>query len=302
MDLRDRFKGAVLAHALGDAIGAPFEGWSTEQSDWKPFSPLQRFSQLKYTDDTEMSLICGASLIEHRGLVVDDLALRWARQADPKRGYGAGAIQTLELIRQGVHWSEASLRVFSGGSYGNGAAMRVAPLALFSYDNDNRLYETVANASRITHAHPLAIEGALIVARSIKAALLSNNAQELLDRVESIPVEDTYRSLRDMALRFIRRDVPDHREVVEVLGNGVQAKESVMTAVTIACCFIERPFEDLTGYTISLGGDVDTIGAMAGSIWGAFRGADALPERDLTRLENRNLIESQADNLFDLGN
>ena len=78
------------------------------------------------------------------------------------------------------------------------------------------------------------------------------------------------------------------------LGNGVLARDSALTAVALALLTRERPFEELLVGARRIGGDVDTIGAMAGAIWGAARGAGELPQASLGRLEERRRIEAAA--------
>ena len=75
------------------------------------------------------------------------------------------------------------------------------------------------------------------------------------------------------------------QEVVSELGNGIAAVDSCVTAVYLALAFRESSFDDLLEFAISLGGDVDTIAAMACAVWGAARGVDELPQARLGQLE-----------------
>ncbi len=299
MDLVERYRGCLLGLALGDALGAPFEGWSTEQTDWRPYSPRQSGSLLRYTDDTAMMIGCAACLIEHRGLEVDAMAKRWADDADPNRGYGPAVLRTLEGIRSGQHWSEAAHIVFPDGSFGNGAAMRVAPLALF-YREEKTRDEAVVAASRVTHAHRLAIDGARIIAAGVTSALEGAPGQDLLHPPDGLYARE-YAVQFQIARGLVEHGVPDHRRVAEQLGHGIESHRSVVASLVIASCFLDRPFEDLIGYIISLGGDVDTIAAMSSAIWGASQGAAALPVESLARLEDRDLIDQLAVRLVEHG-
>jgi len=129
--LEDKFAGSMLGLALADAMGARYEG-----------GPLGRVralddtgSVLTWTDDTEMARGLAESLVACRGLDADHLARTWAESMQPRRGYGAGARKLLERIRSGAHWREANRSVFPEGSFGNGAAMRAAPLGLCFRDD-----------------------------------------------------------------------------------------------------------------------------------------------------------------------
>src|SRR5262245_31347877 len=121
--LEDKFVGSLLGLALGDALGAPFEGGLAARLAWRALGIGKR-GTLRWTDDTEMALGLARSLTEHRGLDADSLARAWAEEADWKRGYGGGALRLLARIRGGEDWRTANRSVFPAGSYGNGAAMR----------------------------------------------------------------------------------------------------------------------------------------------------------------------------------
>ena len=259
------YAGCMLGLALGDALGAPYEGGVVERIAWK----LIARGNLLYTDDTEMSIVAAESLLEHGGVDQDALATAWAKHSSWTRGYGTGTLRLLKLVAGGADWRDANRSVFPDGSFGNGAAMRVAPVALLFAGRDD-LDEQVAAASEITHAHPLGIEGARLVARAIDNALRDESP---LDVTSDHP---------EYAERLERaRDGVVPRE----LGNSLLAHESAVTAI----CIAERAasFEELMEQAVTTGGDVDTIGAMAGAIWGARHGVEALPD---TRVEERDRI------------
>lgn len=87
---------------------------------------------------------------------------------------------------------------------------------------------------------------------------------------------------------------PAAAEVRQHLGNGISAPASCVTALYCALRFVDAPFAELLAFVASIGGDVDTIGAMAGAIWGAANGVDALPESLLSRLEQKDRLASVA--------
>ena len=90
------------------------------------------------------------------------------------------------------------------------------------------------------------------------------------------------------------RDDPTSTEVARRLGNGVAASESCVTAVYLGLRFLDRAFLELHQFVAACGGDVDTIGAMAGAIWGAANGIAPLPGAELDRLEQRERLMSVA--------
>ena len=130
-----------MGAAVGDALGAPFEGAASVS--WSTVEKLEREpGPLRYTDDTHMTLGVARSLVGRRGFDGDHMATLLARNymEEPWRGYGAGPPQVFHLLSQGVPWDQSGSRLFGGsGSYGNGAAMRVAPVALLGFHDMERV-------------------------------------------------------------------------------------------------------------------------------------------------------------------
>ncbi|MEM9347179.1 MAG: ADP-ribosylglycohydrolase family protein [Planctomycetota bacterium] len=297
-DRSEQYIGSLLGLGLADALGAPYEGWSTESSPWKPM-PMTRRGTLLYTDDTDMAIGSAESIVACGAFSVDHMALHWAKRAEPARGYGGGAIRCLENITRGMPWRDARFSIYKAGSYGNGAAMRVAPIALLFANDKDALDDAVRLASSVTHAHPIGIQGALIIAHAIAAALKTNDGEAIFAEVMEEPWDTTHEQRMNIAYGMLG-EIPDHKEVASVLGNGIGAHESVTSALLIACSFIDRPFADMFGYIVSVGGDVDTIGAMAGSVWGAARGCSALPDPPLSFLEDMETLKYLALAIYQL--
>ncbi len=92
----------------------------------------------------------------------------------------------------------------------------------------------------------------------------------------------------EIAVQWLRSgEAPTTKEVARQLGHGVAASASCVTALYLATRFMHRPFEEMQRFIAACGGDVDTIGAMAGALWGAANGATGLPSGALARLERR---------------
>lgn len=291
--VQERFVGSLLGVALADALGAPYEGGVFERITWSTVTAFR--SRLAWTDDTEMTLGLAESLIENRGLDSDNLARHWARCMNASRGYGPGTRALLERIRKGADWRSVNRSAYPEGSMGNGAAMRAAPLGLLYHRDPEQLRRNTERASVITHAHPLAVEGAQLIARAVALALRSEVRIEDLRPVCAL---EEYRRRLDLAERFLRGE-PSLQEVREGLGHHAEAHRSAVTAIYAFLRF-PRDFAAMMEYIVSLGGDVDTLGAMAGGIFGACNGVRALPEDLLERLEERDRIEALARGLYGL--
>lgn len=269
---------------MGDALGAPFEGGPLERGLWRVIGRT-RDGRLRWTDDTQMSLDLCESLLSSGSIVEDDIARRFAQGYRWSRGYGPGAARVLKLIRRGVDWREANTRVFREGSFGNGGAMRAPVIGLFYASQLDAIPQCARRSASITHAHPLGQEGAVLVALATALALSDATPEELLARLEAHARHEPMRQRLSLAAAWISGQHPPHEEVRTQLGNGIAAAESCVTAIYVALRFIDDPFMDMLAFIAACRGDVDTIGAMAGAIWGARNGEASLPARELARVE-----------------
>jgi ADP-ribosylglycohydrolase len=279
----------MLGLALGDAIGAPHEGGPVERALWAVLG-LGSGGLLRWTDDTQMAAVAAESLLHRRGLDADDLARRWAAEARFLRGYGPGTWKLLAKVRAGTDWRIASRAIFPEGSYGNGAAMRAAPFALYFRGRPDDLEGFVEAASVVTHAHPLAVEGAVLMAFATIFALEQGfEPRSFLARLGERCRRDEFRARISWALDSLE-GAPDASAVRERLGTGVAAHQSVVTAL-YAFCRHPDDFGSMMRFVIGLGGDTDTIGSMSGALFGARNGLSRLPADLVARLEDRDRIE-----------
>ena len=149
--LRSKFVGALLGTFIGDALGAPVEGYPPDRlartlgdlEELPPGSGQRQIAEVvlgllagaaqpgtaRYTDDTQMMIGVTESLAACGGFDGEDMARRFAENFEGHRGYGPGGYGAIQALRRGVPWDQAATRLFgAGGSFGNGGAMRVAPL------------------------------------------------------------------------------------------------------------------------------------------------------------------------------
>jgi poly(ADP-ribose) glycohydrolase ARH3 len=289
--MQERFEGSLLGVALGDALGAPHEGGILEGALWGGLG-MGKGALLRWTDDTQMTVALAESLVDRGGVDPDHLAMHWARSMEWSRGYGPGASKLLRRIRGGEDWREANRSIFPGGSFGNGGAMRAAPLGLWFHGDPGGMERGVRESTSITHAHPLGIEGAMIIAHAVSWALDGGEMVGLYDVIEDACHHEEYLARIRLARKWLE-DPPEVADVRRRLGCSVVAHESVVTAVH-AFSRLSGDFKEMMEFIVRLGGDTDTLGAMAGGIFGAYRGKDALPADLLDRLERRPHIEGLA--------
>jgi poly(ADP-ribose) glycohydrolase ARH3 len=282
----------MLGSALGDAIGElAFQ--CLGEADLR--SKIAYAKVLLYTDDTAMAIGLAESILEVGHLDPQHLGdtFRTNYMREPWRGYAIGPPTIFAIVAKGeMTYAEAARRLFGDqGSFGNGAAMRIAPLALFFHDAPD-LYQQVRASAVVTHAHPIGIDGAAVLAKAIAQALT-------LSPQDPFPFEPFCQNLIDFARTA---EIRDKMELVKTLIVD-QAPPSVHESMPFALyAFLRHPqsFEACLFCAALNGGDRDTLGAMAGAVSGAYLGVEAIPSPWRDKLENRQYIHQLARRLAQL--
>jgi len=299
--LQDRFRGCLLGVAIGDALGGLFEARSPE-SIRERFATADEIAaypkeEIWYTDDTQMTIGIAETLADHGEIVNIRLCEAFVANYIPSRGYGRGARAILEAMEDGKDHEQVAAEYFPGGSYGNGAAMRVAPVGLFFHHERKRIWEQARLSALPTHLHALGIEGAQILALAVGILCedAAWNRTRFFDELLAPDLTFEYRTQMEFASRANSVDK------LPPLGNRIEALYSVPTAIA---CFALTPdsLTDTLGNAIFLGGDTDTIAAMAGALVGTHLGLQGLPERLVRLLESspkgRDYLLALADRLY----
>ncbi len=284
---------SLVGLSVGDALGAQFFGPGRAVSDLHagrpPAPPWQ------WTDDTEMACSVYTEVLDRGRIDRDALAAVFAERCEPYRGYGPGTVVVLHEIRDGRPWADAAGAVFGGnGSWGNGAAMRVAPLGAYFAGDPERAAAQAAFSAEITHRHPEAIVGAMAVAVAAghAAAVRGKDCApgELLDAVEPYLVDGRTAAGVRRARTLIGRSVA---EAAYELGNGarVSAHDTVPFTLWVAASFLGDYPAAVTA-CVEAGGDVDTTAAIVGGIVAAYTGVGCrgsirgIPEQWLSARES----------------
>ncbi|KXA99815.1 hypothetical protein AKJ42_02425 [candidate division MSBL1 archaeon SCGC-AAA261C02] len=303
MELQSKFRGALLGTAIGDSLGRRLEGTSKlRTSNVKDL--VMSCSKLRYTDDTQMMIGVAESLVGRGEFDGKHMAQRFVENFDPLRGYGPGSTRVIHEIKRGETWNSPAKKLFGGsGSYGNGSSMRIAPIGLFYHDDFEQLYSIAKASSRITHTHELGVEGAALQACAVG---LATNADpnvglpvyDFVEKIQDFVKSEEYRRKLRVLEEFLKEGATNS-EVVHELGNGIEAFNSVPTAIYSFLSNLES-FESAVIYAIDLGGDTDTIGAMTGAISGAYHGSERISSKWKEKLEDRDRIIQLADKLFEI--
>ena len=292
-----KFLGAMIGTALGDAIGEmAFRSYSEAGLRKR----IAQRDTLVYTDDTAMAIGLAESITQVGRLDQQHLGDTFLANfnREPWRGYASGPPTVFAMVeRRGMSYTEAARSLFGGqGSFGNGAAMRIAPVGLFFHDAPN-IYEQARASATVTHAHPIGVDGAAVLALAVAQAVrmdpnepfpFEEFSQELIDFARMPEIREKMVLAREMIL-----DDVSPRESASRLGPSVAVHESMPFAVY---SFLRHPqsFEECLFCAILNGGDRDTLGAMACSVSGAYLGVEAIPMAWRAKIEKREHIERLA--------
>jgi ADP-ribosylglycohydrolase len=278
---------------VGDALGSCF--FVPANLPALEARALPRDLRWPWTDDTEMACSVVAVLERHGRIDQDALAASFAAHHDFDRGYGPGVNRMLRLIRQeGASWRELAAAAFDGrGSWGNGAAMRVAPLGAYFADRGDgspaaldRVAAEAAASAEVTHTHPEAVAGAIAVAVAANLAVSRPDliGAALLRTVAACTPEGLVRE--GLANAVALQPSSDPIAAAKVLGNGraTSAPDTVPFCMWVVAKY-PHSFVDAFWAAASAGGDVDTNCAIVGGVIASRTGVAGIPAEWLRRCE-----------------
>ena len=269
--LHSRALGAYLGLAVGDALGAPVEfltrreiaqrGTHCEMTGggWLKLKPGQ------VTDDTEMSLCLGRAWIEAGGWdarIAAEHFAGWLKHHP---------IDVGNTCRRGIrrYMLDGTLTAPpSEGDGGNGAAMRILPVALATYGDDALFAQAAIEQAHITHHHPLSDAATLALGRMVHALLAGQSVGEC--RKYASALVEAHSQFRYMPYRG------------RASGYIVDTMQTVLHHF-----FATGSFESCVVETVKQGEDADTTGAIAGMLAGALYGVEAIPHRWLDKLDDK---------------
>ncbi len=268
--------------SIGDAFGQCFFRPEYSQShvlDQRLPDPIWF-----YTDDTEMSLSIVSVLAQSGNIDQTLLAQSLARHYDYDRAYGPSMHRVLERIRSGEHWRQVAANTFEGqGSYGNGAAMRAAPLGAYFAHDLAIAAEQAALSAEVTHAHPEGVAGAVAVALASAAAVrfrAERSRPSHQEFLQCIVGKLTPSEVRSKLVKAQSMGAAASLQfAVSVLGNGIGMSAQDTVPFALWCCS-----QHLDNYpaalwlAVSAGGDRDTLCAIVGGVVASFVGPKGIPD------------------------
>jgi ADP-ribosylglycohydrolase len=317
--LKDKIYGSLLGVAAGDAMGMPSSLLAPEEinrlfpdgiHDFLP-APEGHLIHDKMvagqvTDDTQQTLLLVDLFLETGGFTAESTAhklIKWAESINAFDGLflGPSSLRALKMIKEGYPITET-------GRLGdtNGASMRIAAVGLANPGELNSTITDTAEVCKPTHNTNIAIAGAAGVACAISAAVNGADMNQLIEaffygvdkgmqRGEHwTGASIQYRS--EWALKLVRsgkREKEIWSNLYNYIGTGVATTEAVPSAIALVAYYEGDPWKVITA-AANIGGDCDTVGAIAGGISGAFAGVNAFPKSVPDTIDSVNNLDLES--------
>lgn len=311
----DNILGTLYGQAIGDAMGMPTELWPIQRIRTKFNGKVTtfldgtddndiaiNFKAGEYTDDTNQAFAILDALIENNWEPDSDILVKhimaWADKvgAWDNNILGPSSKASLTLIRNGQNPESVTKNALT-----NGCAMRIAPIgALYEPKEIDDLVKMVYAVTKITHSSDVAISGASMIAGAVTAAVANYNWDDIISFAEkandlgftlgsSTWAAQTKNRLEiglELANKYKGNDEAFSKAIYETVGTGTMISEGVPAAVAIS--YYARDVKKSAYICTNLGGDTDTIGAMATAICGAKVGASVIPEDWKQLIDSKN--------------
>lgn len=283
-DIRDHARSAFIGMAIGDALGATVEFMTTHEiaAKYGVFREIigggwLRLKPGQVTDDTEMALCIARAIVASQGWSLDTIAGNFAAWLKSR------PVDCGDTCRKGIraYMLGGSLEVPPNEwDAGNGAAMRMLPVALFSLPDSELLKKYAVEQAHITHNNPLSDAACICLGQMLHLAICGAEKSRLR------------RLANGLASRFPTFAFEPYR--------GLASGYVVDTLQTVFHWFFRgNSFEECLVGTVNQGGDADTTGAICGMLAGAYYGRKAIPQRWVKRMDGKIIaeIERLADQL-----
>jgi ADP-ribosyl-[dinitrogen reductase] hydrolase len=272
----------LLGLHCGDSLGATLEFQEPRSEDnlhteiigggpfnWEPGAP---------TDDTDLMIILLESLVKNKGILDhQDVAkglINWLDK-DPQ-DVGNTTRSAITRMKEGlpiVQWPD-----LGEWTQGNGSLMRCAPLALFGPSD-----ETIREQCELTHGHPTCGDTDIVFIRTLEAALKSSSKDEVFQTAI-----DGAKKLHNPVIIESLNEIPTQTyETTRTSGFCIHTLNAALFAF-----MMENTFEESLIKIVNRGDDADTVGAVTGALCGAFYGLEAIPERWLNTIEQKEKVET----------
>ncbi|WP_372364672.1 ADP-ribosylglycohydrolase family protein [Candidatus Uabimicrobium sp. HlEnr_7] len=289
----NKYTGGLLGCAVGDALGAPYEGlWSEsipeKQNFFCEYAIFEGYEKGQYTDDTQLTIATLQSIVAHKEisvyLVAESMFSLWKTQVV----IGPGGACTQSADRFLSNNDPLNCGAVKGNA-GNGTAMRTAMLGLAFCDSPTKLPQEVAQISKLTHKDSRSIAGGIAIAKA--AQLIATEEVNIPYFCKEIaktiyPYNEEFAKYIDVLPLYINRE--DEETFAFIAWSGMERPEFatpiitpfvIPTVLASLWSFLryKDSWKDAVYGAIKMGGDVDTLGAITGALSGIYLGESAIP-------------------------
>jgi ADP-ribosyl-[dinitrogen reductase] hydrolase len=290
--LEERFIGTLVGCAVGDALGAPFEGMGANrlfEDEPLDYASIAGFPRGQYTDDTQMTLAIVEAILRDGEIngktVTEQFAKLW---------------RSGEIVGPGMSCSDAMWRYIRGeapwhecgterGRAGNGTAMRASPVGLWDYNAVERIAHDATVVSVMTHTDQRAIAGAVAVACAVAHLVTRDEviASDFTKQVSKVVAGQSAEFARAIDKVPPLLDADEGEAIPLIVNEGWAGHDPsfgvtpfvIPTVLASFYAFLRYPrdFGSAVKTVINMGGDVDSTASITGAITGAFNGIRAIP-------------------------
>lgn len=304
----DKLSGCLLGECLGDALGYPVEGCSSDECldylhshllpMWHGLEFDSRHPFGQYTDDSQMARELLASLVAKPSFDPDDYITRLRPLFDQHLAIGPGiaCLDAMRRIARGVPWHEAGCPPPQAG---NGTAMRAAPVGMMHLHDPETMLRIAQQQGWITHRDPRCDGGSVAIAGAVALALNGECVpQKFCDQL-AVWMDHSHREFADLVRQLPHHLAAKPEEAVYWIARAGKSDSYVdswpgispfvvSTVLWSLYSFLRTPDDYFASIwtSIGVGGDVDTTAAITGAISGAYNGKSALPVHLLEQLHD----------------
>jgi ADP-ribosylation/crystallin J1 len=304
----NQYLGAIIGHAVGDAMGFPTEFSKREELLQNPViemidSPDVGQPAGSWSDDTAMEIATIDSFIQKKYFDYKDIMDKWVKWISKSEYTPTGVAfdigrTCLKAIKKYCNGT-APLQCGSTSmnENGNGSLMRILPVALYAYSknlDDISIRKLVNEVSSLTHAHEVSRLGCYIYVQFIICLLKGNTKQEAYKHIQDLD----YRSFRMDSIHHYARILNEQIEF-QILDNIKSTGYIVDTLESAIWIFMNaQHYKEAIIASTNIGGDTDTIGAIVGSMAGIYYGFESIPSNWLDKLQRRDYLMELVDRFY----
>lgn len=305
-DMTSKIKAVMIGHAVGDALGVPVEFCKREQRKKQPVTDMMGYGTYPvpagaWSDDTSMSIAALDSLadgcLDFDGIM--DNFIKWLSQDEytpTGKTFDVGHTCLCAIRNRMKNQDLPAVQCGQGGEYanGNGSLMRIHPFVLYAYTKCMKYddwSDLIRSASALTHAHERSRLGCMIYTFVLFHLLADPNKSVIwtaLRRAEAHLCDEPE------FCHYIRLFAPDFAALPE---DEIKSSGYVVDTLEAAvwCLLTTDSYRDCVLKAVNLGGDTDTVAAVAGGLAGALYGYEGIPQAWRETLIKREWIEEMCE-------